>query len=452
MARALHLLPVAITIATAGPLTAEPMAAVCANGSCEVRLTADQMLAHASMLVQTKQYAEAAPVIAAVVRAPSLAMEGHFLAGFVAVETGDTETAIKEFRASLAIDPKQTRVRLELARAMMMKGKDTGAAYHYRLAAQDSALTPEIRATIQAQRGILRDRRPWRFSSEFGFAPDSNITNGTSAESVDLVIGNQTIPLELDENARARSGIGQTASLSAGYRMKIGERGAFLIDGDAQGVNYTGTSNDDYSVQMAVGPEFRPSEATSVSLQGLGLQRWYGGERAVTQFGARLAVQHSIGDNQRVGLTLDARHSASGFQQAYSGYNFAAYATYERVVSRSLIASASLFARADRLNEAAYSSNEFGAALGIGGEIAHGINLGVNGTASRATYGAPLLAFSENTRADWRMSGRIYAGLRSLRFMGFSPSVSYTYTLNASNLALYENKRSRFAFSLARYF
>lgn len=200
------------------------------------------------------------------------------------------------------------------------------------------------------------------------------------------------------------------------------------------------------------GPEFRPTEATSISLQGLGQQRWYGGARAVTQFGARLAMQHNIGSDQRVGLTLDARHSASGFQQGYSGWNLAAYATYERVISRSMIASASLFARVDRLNEEAYSSREFGLSLGLGGELGHGINAGISGTASRATYGAPLLAFSENPRADWRLSGRIYAGLRSLRVLGFSPSVSYTFTLNASTLALYENRRSRFAFSLARYF
>ena len=442
---------VALTF-TGVPALAEPLAETCTAGTCQIRLTPDQMLTHASALVEQRRYDEARPFIAALRQAPSVGMETHFLAGFVAVESGDTDTAIKEFRASLAIDPKQTRVRLELARAMMMKGKDTGAAYHYRLAAQDEALTPEIRATIQAQRGILRDRKPWRFSFEFGFAPDSNITNGTSAESVDLVIGNQTIPLELDAEARARSGIGQTASLSAGYRFKIGNRGAFLLDGDAQGVNYSGSANDDYSVQLAAGPEFRPNEETSISLQGVGQQRWYGGARAVTQFGARLAMQHNIGSDQRVGLTFDARHSASGFQQGYSGWNLAAYATYERVVSRSMIASASLFARIDRLNEEAYSSREFGLSLGIGGELVHGINAGVSGTASRATYGAPLLAFSENARADWRLSGRIYAGLRSLRVMGFSPSISYTYTLNASSLPLYENKRSRFAFSLARYF
>ena len=410
------------------------------------------MLSHVSALVEQRRFDEAKPFIAALSQAPSVGMETHFLAGYVAVETGDTATAIKEFRASLAIDPKQTRVRLELARALMMQGKDGGAAYHFRLAAQDNALSPDIRATIQAQRGILRDRKPWHVSTDFGFAPDSNITNGTSAETVDIVVGNQMIPLTLDENARARSGLGQTASLSAGWRFKIGERGAFLVDGDAQGVNYKGSANDDYTVQLAAGPEFRPSEATSISLQGLGLQRWYGGDRAVTQLGARLAMQHSIGEDQRVGLTLDARHSASGFQQGYSGWNLALYATYERVIARSLIASASLFARTDRLNEEAYSSKEFGLSLGIGGELPLGINAGITGTASRAIYGAPLATLSNDPRADWRLSGRIYAGIRSLRVMGFSPSVSYTYTLNASSLSLYESKRSRFAFNLARYF
>ncbi len=450
--RAAFTLPLVVLAAPGASLTAAPLVETCASGTCHIQLTADQLLSHATVLVEQRRFEEARPLISMLAMAPTVGMETHFLAGYVAVETGDVATAVREFRASLAIDPKQTRVRLELARALMMQGKDGGAAYHFRLAAQDNALSPEIRATIQAQRGILRDRRPWHVSTDFGFAPDSNITNGTSAETVDLVVGNQTIPLTLDENARARSGLGQTGSLSAGYRFKVGERGAFLVDGDVQGVNYKGTANDDYTVQLAAGPEFRPSEETSVSLQGLGLQRWYGGDRAVTQIGTRLAVQHTIGEAQRVGLTLDARHSASGLQQAYSGWNFALYGTYERVIARSMIASASLFARADRLNEAAYSSNEFGLSLGIGGELPHGINAGLTGTASRATFAAPLAALSNDPRADWRLAGRIYAGVRSLRFMGFSPSISYTYTLNASSLSLYESKRSRFSFSLARYF
>ena len=450
--RAALTLPLVFFAFSGVSLTAAPLAQTCANGSCQIQLTANELLNHATLLVEQRRFDEARPLIAVLALATTVGMETHFLAGYVAVETGDVATAVKEFRASLAIDPKQTRVRLELARALMMQGNDGGAAYHFRLAAQDSALLPEIRATIQAQRGVLRDRRPWHVSIDFGMAPDSNITNGTSAETVDLVVGNQTIPLTLDENARARSGLGQTASLSAGYRFKIGDRGALLVDSDAQGVNYKGTANDDYTVQLAAGPEIRPTEASSISLQALGLQRWYAGDRAVTQIGARLAVQHAIGETQRVGVTLDARHSASGLQQDYSGWNFALYTTFEQVIARSMIASASVFARADRLNEAAYSSNEFGLSLGIGGELPHGINAGITGTASRATYAAPLAALSNDPRADWRLAGRLYAGVRSLRLMGFSPSVSYTYTLNASSLSLYESKRSRFAFSLARYF
>lgn len=452
MKPAAALLPFALSAAIAGPSMAEPLAQTCANGTCEVRLTANQMLAHASMLVEAKRFDEARLVIDAIVHAPGLAMEGHFLAGYVAVESGKFDEAIGQFRAALAIDPKQTRVRLELARALMLKGKDGSAAYHFRLAAEDKSLSPEIRATIQGQRGIIRDRRPWHITTEFGFAPDTNINNGTSAETVDLTIGNLSIPLTLDENARARTGVGQTGSISAGYRFKLGERFALLADADAQGVNYSGTEADDYTVQLAVGPEFRPDDDTSFGLQALGLQRWYGGARAVTQFGARLSFQHNIGEAQRIGVSIDARHSASGFQEDYSGWNLSAYATYERIVARSLIASASLFARTDRLNGVAYSNKEFGLSLGIGGELTHGINAGVTGTVSRATYDAALAALSPDPRADWRLSGRVYAGLRSMRVMGFSPSVSYTYTRNASSLSLYDSKRSRFAFNLARYF
>ena len=438
-------------LATA-PLAAAPVAGACANGVCSVTLTADQLARNAFALIDERRFAEAAPMIAALENVPGLAVERHFLAGYVAVESGKLQEAIAHFRAALAIDPKQTRIRLELARAMMLSGKNGAADYNFRLAQQDDSLPPEIAATIRASRGILRDSRPWHFSSQFGFAPDTNITGGTSAQTVDVVLGDQMVPLTLDDAARSKSGIGQTGSLSAGYRFKLGGRAAFLIDADGQGTNYSGTANDDITAQIAVGPELRLSDATSVSFQGIGLQRWYGGHRAATQFGGRIALQQGLSASSRMGVTLDARHTASGFADAYSGWNLAAYASYERVVARSMIANANLFVRADRLNAAAYSSTEFGLGLGIGGELAHGVNAGVSATASRAIYAAPMALLSPTPRTDWRLSARVYAGLRSLRFLGFSPSVSYTFTRGASSLPLYDTRRSRFDFALARYF
>jgi hypothetical protein len=446
-----HLL-LAATILSPALAKAEAAAENCVSGVCKYTLTADQLLAKASELVVARHFDEARPMVAALRNVSALNMETHFLTGYIAVETGDTEAAVKEFRAALIGNPGQTRIRLELARALMMQGKRDAADYNFRLAEQDAKLPPEIQATIRASRGLLRDGRDKHLSFDFGIAPDTNITNGTNAQTVDLIYGNQTVPLTLEGNARSRSGIGQTASISAGIRHHIGENIALLADIDAQGVNYKGKSADDFTGQFSTGPEFKLSERTTIAVVGVASQRYYGGVRAATQFGGRATLERTLNAGQRIGLTLDSRHTASGFSPIYNGWTTGAYATYERVVMRSMVASANVFYRREDLKSKAYSDNEIGLSIGIGGELKHGINAGISGGFSHASYGAPLAALSPNPRADWRYNARIYVGMRSVRVLGFSPSVTYTYSNIDSSMTLYQSKRSRLAFNLARYF
>lgn len=349
---------------------------------------------------------------------------------------------------ALVLDPDHPRERRDLARTLTPR-EPFGTPFH---PLRNASLVPQIRATIASQQGLLRDRRSWRVATELGLTPDMAVSNGSRLETSDLIVGNQALPLTLGEGARRPSGLGQTARFSAGYRFDLGERGALLVDGDAQGANFGGIATDDYVAQLAAGPELQLDQRTAISLQGLGLRRWFGGMTAVTQYGARLSVERTLDAAQRIGLTIDARRSESSFQDSYTGWNIAAYASYERAIAGALVASASLFARTDQLGEKAYSSNEFGLSAGIGGELPHGINAGITATASRAVFDAPLLSLSTQSRADFRLSGRLYAGLRPLRFMGLSPSISYTYTLNASSLPLYDSSRSRFMFNVARYF
>lgn len=452
MKQALAGLLLAATLLSPALAHADAVRGSCADGVCRVSLTPDQLLDKASELVAQHEFAQAQPMIAALSAMPAYNAQTHFLSGFIAVESGDTKTAIQHFRAALAADPKATRIRLELARALMIEGKRGAADYNFRLAAQDSSLPPEIAATIRASRGLLRDTREWHLSTQFGLAPDTNITNGTNAQTIDLVYGNQTIPLTLDANARARSGIGQTGNVSAGWRGRLGERLALLVDLDGQGTNYDGSEADDFTGQFAIGPELRLSETSQLSLQAIGSQRWFGGTRASTQFGTRASLQAEIGSSQRVGLTLDGRHTTSALNADYSGWNLGAYASYERVLMRTMVASATVFGRVDTLASKAYSSRELGVNLGIGGELRHGINAGLSGGVSRAVYEAPLLAFSTEPRKDWRLNARVYMGLRSIRVWGFSPSVTYSYSKNGATLPLYKSERSRFAFELARYF
>lgn len=424
----------------------------CENGKCRARLTAGEILQSAERLVAEKRFAEAAPMLAALENAPELSMQRQFLLGYVAVESGRADDAIKHFRAALVNHPEQTRIRLELARALMMQGKTQAADHHFRLAQADSLLPPDLLQQIRSTRSVLRDAREFSFNVDLGLAPDSNITNGTSAETVDASFGNLVIPLTLDEAARQKSGLGQTASLGGAARLNLGESTRLLLEANGQLVNYGGKAYDDFGLQLAAGPEFTLNDDLRVSVQATGQHRWYGGKRASIGGGLRAGMQLNIAENQRVGLTVDAGRNTSGFANAYSGWQFGAYATYERVVGRSLIGAATLFARRESLTSASYSSTEMGANLGVGGELPLGLSASLSGGVSRALSDAPLALFGPDARADWRFNGRATIGLRSLRMFGFSPSVTYSFSKIASNLPLYDSNRHKLRFGFARYF
>lgn len=434
-------------------VVAGPARASEADGSVTVRLTPAELLATAERMVLNRQFEAAKPLVAALAATPEYTLERRFLTGYIAVETGHVDEAIAEFRAILASDPKQTRVRLELARALMMKGDRAAADHHYRLASQDKNLPPEIAATIRSVRGVIRDRRNWHLNVDFGLAPDSNINNATAAETVDLNVSpNNPKPFILSPNARSKSGVGETASFSGGLRFHLDKETAWLVDGDGQFVNYPGKTFDDYMLQFASGPEFKLSRATSLSVEGVALQRWYGGVTAQRQFGVKTGLQSYLDEGKRVGLQVDIRHTDSDIRDGYDGWTYAAYGTFERVIARSMVASASLFARRESLKAPGYSDTEGGMNLGIGGELPHGINAGLSGGVSYAGFDAAVPLFSSVPRHDWRINARAYLGLRGIRVLGFSPSITYTFNDNISNYDFYRTHRHQVRFELAHYF
>lgn len=440
----------ALTITGFAPIGDSPTLEDCHDGVCSLRMTAPQLLRAAEGLVTARRFDEARPLLAALHNAPELSMETYFLEGFIATETGAFDEAAKDFRAILRDRPEVTRARLELARVLMIQGKDAAADHHFRLAEEDEDLPPEIQRTISEARSIIRNRKSWNFNIDVGFAPDSNINNATSARLIDSIYGNNTI--ELNDEARARKGVGQTVGLSGGVRLRLSDGAAVLIDADGQLVNQKGSSADDISALIAAGPELTLKNQARVSVQAVGVRRWYGGKVAQSGGGARISYQQNLTQGQRAGFQIDVRKVESGYGDAYGGWQSSAYATYERVVHRSLVASATLFVRRESLGLDAYSNTEFGSSLGIGGELPHGINAGLSAGISRVLFDDPLPILSPEDRRDWRFNGRAYVGARSLRVLGFSPSLTYTYNRAESSLDLYRTSRHRLQVGLARYF
>jgi hypothetical protein len=443
-------------IALAIALAAAPAAAQsdrrCEGSTCRITLTPQQLLASADRLVADGLYAQATPLLAALRLAPGFEIQTRFLAGLIASKTGDQQAAVEHFKAILADDPNQTRVRLELGRALLALGKPASADRQFGIAAQDVELPQEIARTIRTVRDTIRGSRAWRLDVNLGIAPDSNINNATSAQSITILLGDTAIPLELNEEAQSRSGTGQVGSLSAGLRLPLSPDVSAIAELDGAGTNYTGSDFDDYIVQAAAGAEYRLSESMNVSLQTVAAQRWFGGEAATRQVGVRLGGQKAVGPRARFGVQADARRTSALFDPSYSGWQAGVYGTYERAVSRTLVASLGPFVRRDHLREKAFSNTEIGGNFGIGGELRHGINFGTSIGLSRAVYDAPLPIFDAEPRADTRFTARATLGNRKLRVLGLSPQLVWTYTKIDSSLRFYETSRSRLEFTLARFF
>jgi outer membrane protein len=442
--------------ADAAPATPVSAAQNCRDGVCTYQFSPAQLLTVASRLVSEKKYDEARFMLSALKSDPSMAVPTKFLEGLIALESGVAKAASQQFRDILKDHPGETRVRLELAKALLAQKKFAAADYHLRLAQTDKSLPEDIARAVSNARSIIRSNRRWRFGFDLGIAPDTNINSATSAQTVDFAFSpDLKVPLTLNDAARARSGTGITASAFGSLRLPVAKRVALVADFDANMVNYKGKDVDDYSLQLGVGPEVRVGQNSTLSLQGLTSFRWYGARLAARQFGAKLSFQRDMGTNQRIAVQLDTRHTDSAYGEEYTGWQFGAAASYERVIAKSAIVSVSLFGRSEMLKAASISSKTVGFNLGVSGELPMGINAGLFGGASRAVYDAPTPFYAPNpsdVRKDWRLQARAYVGLRQIKVLGFSPSVEYNYSKVSTNYALYRSTRHRVEFKVARYF
>jgi outer membrane protein len=410
-----------------------------------ILLTREQMLRHVEQLVADGRFDDARPYLAAMKKDPALKSETALLQGLAANNVKDWKAAEENFRAVLSQKPKWTRARLELARALYNQGDQQAADYHFRLAEADQ-LPPDIAKVVQGYRQSIRAQKNWSFNMQIGLAPDSNINSSTSDRTIDF----GGLPLFLNDDARKKTGLGQTAALGGSARLRLSEVYALDVEAAARFVNYSGRQYDDFNLSPAVGISRDFSSRTRIGIAALYNQRWYGGAAAQRSIGARVRAQQLIGSGGQLQAEISARKLKNLLSSDYSGAQYALNVAYDQAITKTTYASASLFALREPLANSFYSNFSTGASLGIGSELPFGFNGGLTLSASRGWYDSPTSIF--DARRDWNLQGYAYLGLRSIRYFGFSPSVEYRFTRNASNLPLYDFTRHRFEFALASYF
>ena len=128
-------------------------------------------------------------------------IERLFLLGRIEMRLGMPGRAAERFEEILAQRPGLTRVRLELAQAYYLAGRDDKARYHFNTSLADE-LPSSAEAVVESFLRGIDARKRWSVSLSASLLPETR-----RSDHEEVLIGG--VPFRLDENARASSGVGQ---------------------------------------------------------------------------------------------------------------------------------------------------------------------------------------------------------------------------------------------------
>lgn len=408
-------------------------------------LSAEDVLAIAGRLIDAGRYDDALALLGQLEADGAGGIERDFLDGMLALARKDYHRAEAMFRRILQGDPRLVRVRLELARTLFLEGKDEEADYHFKLAIAARPGSGVV-ANITRFREAIRARRAWRFNVNFGIAPDSNINAATNTERVEIL----GLPFQLSPDSRARSGTGIIAGADVSIRLWRDTKMPVYVGGYGRVVRYPDHDFDDYYIGAEAGPEFRLSGGR-LRVAATGLQRWYGGRPLVSSVGGRFNFDKVIGGKLGLEVSLAVRHNAYSRRDDVDGWDIEASTAVNRAVGRSMAGFVYAAVQRSIAKDAGQSNWQGRLGLGVLKEIGWGLRPQISLEAARQINDAPLVLFG-GTRRDWRLQANASVYKRDWNIAGFAPSLRLSWVRNFSTLSIYDQRRLRAEFGIARAF
>ena len=235
------------------------------------------------------------------------------------------DEAVASYRHILETRPGLAGARLELARVLFERGRCLeppddlldhllgddcdAAAFHFRRALAGD-LPDRITAAVLQFLAAVQARKRVSGSFSVAVAPDSNVNAATSARRFRTRLRNvftdEPLEFELNEEARATSGVGAIVSASGEYlhpaalRLFDDSATRLRLGGAAYRREYRGHRFDDMTVTLHAGPQLLFPVARG-SLLARAERRWFGAEPVSDGFGLRLEGGFRIGERLWIG-------------------------------------------------------------------------------------------------------------------------------------------------------
>ena len=369
-------------------------------------------------------------------------IERLFLLGRVEMQLGMPESAAERFEAILSLRPELTRVRLELAQAYYLSGRDDRARHHFNASLADD-LPSSVEAAVE---GFLRGidaRKRWSVSLSASMLPETR-----RSDREEVLIGG--VPFRLSEDARASSGVGALISAGASFSPTVSDNVRGVLAASAAGKLYERSDWNDVSTSGDIGLA-RLTDTGSVS-GGLRLgRRWVGGDGYQRSAGPWAQARWRLSDSTRLGLALGAGYRKHDERPDRDGWRIALTPRLVHALdSRTSIRVEPTFEFVEARTKR-HGSRSIGLDATITRTFDGGLSVSLSpGVLVRRYAAADPLFGSRQLDRNYRLSVR--ALHRSLRYAGFVPWIGYSFESNHSSILIHDYRNQGVAAGVSRAF
>jgi outer membrane protein len=412
-----------------------------------IELTAAQLFAAADSLAKASEFDEAIALLTALTTNPNpeFRAEARVRIARIYIAKGDLRTATLWYQKLLDEKPNAASVRVELANALAQLGDEAAAGRQIRRAAAVPGLPENVLRALGRINANFRNNAPFGGSFQLGIAPDTNINSATNAQQVNIF----GLPATLSDDGRSQSGTGATINASIFSRRKIDTDSRLIAQLFVNADLYRQSSFNDINVNASVGVEIKSKNALFRPTVIAG-RRFFGQNPLYDLVGISTAIEKPVSSTSQITVTASAFNFKYATRSDLSGPVYSLGLVYDSAITTRLSAQIELTVARTDANDPVNATNIYGSSIVLSRDAGRFTLFGKIGY--RKTDGdAPFAVFGA-ARRDNQLTFEAGMVFRQISFLGLSPLVKVQRTENYSNLIIYDFRRTRFEFSLAKTF
>ncbi|SMB80781.1 Cytochrome c biogenesis factor [Pasteurella testudinis DSM 23072] len=401
----------------------------------------NQLLPTVLHLMKQRQWLQAKSILTPLLETQPASLHALFLAGQIAEQQQDWQSAVTYYRQMLAIDRTLQRPRLELAKALAKSGEIQASEYQFNLALSQK-LPPQVENNVFSILQNLKAETSY-LNVQFAFMPSSNINQGSRQRTV-MIRGVSHV---LSESSRAKSGVG--VQLAIDGEKRFGNEYKWFINGALLNLDYANRHSDQTVSRLMIGRSFgNQRHAWDIAVGGHHVLYQHKG--LYQGMLGRVNYAWRIKPDWKLSLGWETQQLHYQPQYAYQrGWQHWFNANLSHVVNGRTIYYWGVQQGFNQAKERNYSNRTLTLQTGVRHQFDFAqLTMGANLAYGRTDY-RDVVPFLDMIRHDKRWSGSVDILKRDWSWLGFAPRLSLHYTDNRSNTGIYsyKNKQVRLSFS-----